>query len=100
MKIRVETQERCFTVPVPTGLVFSDATVWVACHMGNKCPEDVLEYVPPQARKNIPNQAWKELSPQDMKRLFAELRRIKKRYGSWELVEVCSADGQRVRITL
>lgn len=100
MKIRVENREHSFTVPVPTGLVFSDATAWVACRMGNKCTKDVMEYVPPQAGKNIPKPVVKEISPQAMKRLFAEFRRIKKRYGSWELVEVCSADGQRVRITL
>lgn len=32
--------------------------------------------------------------------VLAELERVKARYGSWELVEVDSADGERVTITL
>lgn len=84
MKIRVETQERSFTVPVPTNLIFSDLTAWIAQTAGVKYSGEALKHIPPQA----------------MKKLFAEFRKIKKRYGSWELVDVQTHDGRRVRITL
>lgn len=100
MKIRVESQGRCFTIPVPTGLVFSDVTAWIMQYIGNKHTEDIMVYVPSHARAHMPSQPGKAISPRDMKRLFAELRRIKKRYGAWELVDVRTGDGQRVRITL
>ena len=41
-----------------------------------------------------------KISPGAMGKLFAEIRRIKKRYGSWTLVEVNSASGAQVLITL
>lgn len=84
MKIRIETRERRFTVPVPTNLIFSDFTAWLAQTAGVHYSGDVLKDVPPQA----------------MKKLFSEFRRIKKKYGAWELVDVQSGDGTRVRITL
>ena len=32
--------------------------------------------------------------------LFAELRRIKDRYGEWELVDIESSNGEKVKIIL
>ena len=84
MKIRIETRERRFTVPVPTNLIFSDFTAWLAQTAGVHYSGEALKNVPPQA----------------MKKLFSEFRRIKKKYGAWELVDVQSGDGARVRITL
>ena len=84
MKIRVETQERSFTIPGPTALIFSDGITWVAELTGKKYAGEFM----------------KGVSQKDMKRLFAEIRKIKKRYGPWELVDVQSADGKRIRITL
>ena len=40
------------------------------------------------------------LSRQHADALSAEIRRIKKDHGSWTLVEVQSADGERVTVTL
>lgn len=84
MRIRVISGKYNIHLIVPTGLVFSKATLWVV----NKA-----------ARKHAPD-AMKDIPPDAMDALFAELRRIKRRYGKWELVEVESADGDQVLVRL
>lgn len=41
-----------------------------------------------------------EFKPEDINKLFRELRRMKRKYPHLELVSVDSADGDKVRITL
>ncbi len=41
-----------------------------------------------------------DIKPSQVRRLCAELRRMKRKYGRYELVEIISADGETVRITL
>ena len=48
----------------------------------------------------LPAAGLENLPPEAAERIVAELRNIKDTYGSWELVEVCSADGENVKITL
>ena len=84
MKIRVQGEERGFTILLSTSLIFSKGTAWLACHIGRKYAEDAMKDIPPEA----------------MAALFAELRRVKKKHGSWELVDVHSADGERVQVIL
>ena len=42
----------------------------------------------------------KDISPEALTALFAEFRRIKKKHGSWELVDIESADGGLVKVIL
>ena len=42
----------------------------------------------------------RDISPEAVDRLFAEFRRIKRKHGQWTLVEVCSAGGDEVTVTL
>ena len=84
MKIQVKAADHNFTVPIPTGLIFSKATVWIADHFGRKYAGEAMKNIPPEA----------------MDALFAEFRRIKKKHGAWELVEAESSEGEIVRITL
>ena len=84
MKIRIRDCDMGFTILLPTNLVFSKPVQYLANHT---------------ARKYAP-EAMKGISPQAMDALFAEIRRIKKKYGSWELVEVRSSDGETIQITL
>ena len=84
MKIQIRNKEFGFFIPLPTNLVFSKGTAWLANHFGRKYAGDALKDIPPEA----------------LDALFAEFRRIKKKHGTWELVEVESSDGDRVRITL
>lgn len=84
MRIRIQSVEHQFTVLLPTRLVFSKATVWLANHFGRKYAGDAMKDIPPEA----------------MDALFAEFRRIKKKHGSWELVDVETAGGERVKVVL
>lgn len=84
MKIQIKTQARSLTLRLPTGLICSRGTAWLVSHVNSKHPTDALAAVPPQA----------------LPALFAELRRVKKKYGHWDLVEVESADGESIHIWL
>lgn len=84
MKIQVKADGRDINILLPTGLVFSKGTVWLANHVGRKYAED----------------AMKNISPQALDALFAEFRRIKKKHGSWELVDVQSSSDEQVKIIL
>lgn len=100
MKIRIETNERSFSIPLPTGLIFSGGSAWILQHMCRKHTGDVVKEDPDFVLFDFSTRDGHELSPDAMKRLFAELRRIKKQYGSWELVDVQSSGGQHIRISL
>lgn len=84
MKIQIKTQDTDLTLRLPTGLICNRGTAWLVSHVNHKHTTDALATVPPQT----------------LPALFAELRRIKKKYGHWELVEVESADGESVHIWL
>ena len=69
---------------LPANLIFSKGTVWIANRYGRQYAGN--------ARKDIP--------PEVLEKLFAEFRRIKRKYGNWDLVEVSSSDGAEVSIVL
>ena len=84
MKIEVRHEGMHLRLRIPTRMIFSRPVQYLANHTARKYA--------PKAMENI--------SPEAMGALFSELRRIKKKYGSWDLVEVQSADGEIVRIIL
>ena len=84
MKIHIRSEDHNFTIPLATNFVFSKGTVWLFNHVGRKYAGD----------------AMKAISPEALERLFAELRHIKRKYGHWTLVEIHSADGEEVTVTL
>ena len=84
MKIRIKDGGRNLTLLLPTALLFSRGTAWLANTVGRKYAGEVMKHIPPES----------------VNALFAELRRVKKKHGSWELVEAVSADGNRVNIVL
>lgn len=84
MKIQIRSNDAHLTLWLPTNLLFSRGTVWLANHLGRKYAGPALDAIPPQA----------------LEVLFAELRRIKKKHGHWDLVEVESADGEHICIRL
>lgn len=84
MRIRICSDETNLNLWLPTGLIFSKSVALLGGTVGKKYAGD----------------AMKNLSAKDLDRLFAEFRRIKKKHGSWELVDIESADGEIVRITL
>ena len=84
MKIHIKSKEQNLRIRIPTGLVFSPLGARFICRYG-------LQYA---------GDAMKDLSPEALSALFAEFRRIKKKHGSWELVNIESSDGDLVKVTL
>lgn len=83
MKIIIKDNDHSLIIPVPTGLIFSKAAVWMYLHFGRLYTNGAVD-IPPEA----------------MYALCDEIRRIKRRYGSWELVDVESSKGEIVKIIL
>lgn len=88
MRIKLKSTDRSFTIMIPTFLLTSHHILafgyWVTKKTSGK-------YSP---------QPMPDITSAQLKKLCRELRRIKKQYGRYELVEVKSSDGQMVRITL
>lgn len=81
MKIRIQHKKRRLTLFLPTKVLFG---------------RGILRLAERAFRQDTEN----PLPPQALPALFAELRRIKKKYGTWELVEVESADGESIQVWL
>ena len=84
MRIRVKSDGCNIHIPLPTRLLFSKGTVWLANRFGRKYAGDALKDIPPEA----------------LDRLFAEFRRIKRLHKHWVLVEAVLSDGDEVYIAL
>ena len=83
MRIRVHSGQQKFSLALPTRLIFSKTLMKLGLRFGRAYSPDVPD-----------------LSPEAVDALCTEIRRIKKKYGSWELVDVCTAEGDTVQITL
>lgn len=99
MKIHVKSSGYDLRIPVPTGLVFGKIPVWIWLKLMKKSQKSWSGSIPESTRSQI------ALIPGDLPEkavytLCAELMRTKRRYGSWKLVEVESADGDEVLIEL
>lgn len=81
MKVRITGGEKNLRIDIPDWLLFGRLTLWLAARVGGK-------YAP------------EGISPEQMKILLEELRKVKKKHGSWVLVEVNSADGEQVKVEL
>ena len=84
MKIRIKTNNRRFGFCFPTGLIFNKTAVRIANTIGRRFASDSLKDIPPEA----------------LELLCAELGRVKRKYGKWELVKVESSSGEIVEIIL
>lgn len=86
MKIQIQENEagHGLNIVLPTRMLFSKPVLRLINGTGRKYASGAFENIPPQA----------------MEAIFAELRRIKEKYGSWELVDIRSADGEIVKIVL
>lgn len=96
MRIIVNGNGNHINIPIPTGLFFSKASAWTW-----------LKLVRVSAGKYMPERVSRKadvfldgLSEEAVYALCAELMRIKRKYGSWDLVEVESSDGTQVLIRL
>ena len=81
MRIHIKSEDQNLQFWLPTNLVFSRGMAWLGIRYGLR-------------------HAGMNISPDALQRLFGEFRRIKRRYGTWELVNIESADGNQVKVIL
>lgn len=84
MKICVKADGVNLNLALPTALLCGRTVVKIANTVGRKYAADTLKDIPPEA----------------LEALCAEIRRVKKKYGAWELVDVETASGECVKIVL
>lgn len=84
MKIVIKSSEHNLSLWLPTRIVFSKSTAWIANSIGRRYAAD----------------AMKDISPEALETLFAVMRQIKNNHHAWELVSVESSSGEAVKITL
>lgn len=99
MRIIVKGDGHNINIPIPTRMIFSKASVWMWLKFFRKAMRNAEKYIPENAEykaesflENIPDKT--------VYALCDELLRIKRKYGSWNLVEVESSDGEQVLIRL
>ncbi len=83
MKVHIQAEAKSLTLHLPTRLIFSKTFLKMGLRLGKRY-SDAVPDIPPVA----------------MDALCHEIRRIKKVHGTWELVNIQSADGQIVQIIL
>ncbi len=83
MKIHIHSEERAFTVILPTRLLFSKSILKFGVKLGKRYGNVIPE-----------------ISPAAVDALCDEIHRIRKTHTSWELVNIQSADGDGVQIIL
>ncbi|MBQ8238217.1 MAG: hypothetical protein IJZ39_08750 [Oscillospiraceae bacterium] len=84
MKIRIKSEETNLNLVLPTRLLIGKTVVKLANTIGRRYAAEAMQAIPPEA----------------LEILCAELRRIKKKHGAWELVDVRCADGDIVQVIL
>lgn len=83
MKIHICSQKHKLRLYFPTWMITSKSMVKLWLRVSKKYSSEVPD-IPPHA----------------IDALCDEMKRIKKTYGTWELVDVQSAGGEQVKITL
>ena len=99
MRVRVEVGGRKFRVGLPTRVIFSRPAVWLSMKLAGKGMLHARRYMPEDVDISVGNM-MESLPEEAVYALCDELRRIKRRHGSWQLVEVETSDGTKVNIVL
>ena len=81
MRIHIRSEGKNLRFRIPTNFVFSRGIAWLAVRYG-------MRY----SSVNV--------SSEQLLRLFAEFRQIKRKFGTWELVNIESADEKKIKILL
>lgn len=84
MRIQIKSAEKNLNIVLPTKLIFGRWVVFLANTVGRRYAGEHMDAI----------------SPDSLNTLFAEFRRIKDRYGKYELVDIESSDGEKVKIIL
>lgn len=96
MRIHVKGNDYNIHIPIPTGMIFSKASAWMWLKIVRKT---TAQYVPRRVNEKA-DAVFSNLSDDAVYALCSEIMRIKRKYGSWDLVEVESSSGDQVLIQL
>lgn len=84
MKITIETGTEHREIRIPDGLLFNSVSLWL---------------IQSAIKKSSPVDLGK-LNGRTRRAVLAEIRKVRKQYGSWKLVDIESASGEMVSITI
>ena len=99
MRIKVKAEGHNINIPIPTGLIFSKPAVWLYMKLARRYSGHAREYISADTEQ-VADKVLSHIPDEAVYALCAELMRIKKKYGKWDLVEVKTASGEEVNITL
>lgn len=99
MRIRIKGDGHNINIPIPTGLIFSKASVWLYLKLARSFSSRAKKYIPEDTEQTA-EKVLAQIPDEAVYALCAEIMRIKKKHGHWELVNVKSADGEEVQIIL
>lgn len=99
MRIRVRGEGHNIQIPIPTGMIFSKPSVWLYLKLARKFSARASQYVPENVEVSV-DEILEKLPDEAVYALCAEIMRIKRKYGKWDLVEVKSSSGEEVLIQL
>lgn len=99
MKIQIKGEGHNITIPIPTALIFSKPSAWLWLKIARSGASVCREYIPEHVEEKT-DAFFTNVSDEAVYALCAELMRIKRTRGSWNLVEVESASGDQVLIQL
>lgn len=89
MKIHIRAEGHTFWIVLPTRLLLSKSVVKLGLRLARK-----------NASETGKGNAMLSLSDEKILRICTQIKRVKRRSGSWVLVDVRSADGECVKITI
>lgn len=99
MKIQIKGDGHNIVIPVPTGLIFNRISVSLWLKMIRKHSKHSARYLPANAEEKA-DAFFEKIPDEAVHALCSEILRAKRKHGSWNLVEVESAGGEQVLITL
>jgi len=100
MRIVIKSEGRKILVPIPTGLIFSKASAWLWLKSLRTVAKPYVSQYMPESVSVKADALLDNLSDEAVYALCAELMRIKRKHGSWTLLEVEASDGSQVLIRL
>ena len=91
MRIRITGAEIPINLVLPTKMIFSRPAVKIYLYIARKYAG---------AHADQAEAAFEKIPDELLLAACREICRVKDRYGSWELVDIHSADGEHINITL
>lgn len=99
MRIKVKGCGHNIMIPIPTGLIFSKPSVWLYLKLAKNHFRLAEQYIPENVEISLEHCLY-NLPEETVYAVCSEIMRIKRTHGRWELLEVHSANGEEVYITL